>query len=397
MTQLAADVRRLPLAVEQRNLPRGASHPFSLWISLVRNPLRTLPMMLVTLVASLGIASIVVLADSLIRTALAPNDFLKDGLVVRGDAAALDTVELSLRGDAAAATRSRLGPVTFVRGRIFQMDSYFPVLLVADGAGAATLARFGDRIEAGRLPANGTLEIAVPAGFASGRSLAIGDVIGGSGDYTPFPLKIVGLTSGPKWIAIGSTTGVRTAGAAGPEAILITQPDVAARNALEQRLSARVRGGAIVQHWTPREDGATTASYDDDLTLMLGFIMGINAAVLSMIGGLLAFLYFRQRQGEFILLSILGRSKWDLARRTVGEIAVVVGAGWLVGIGCAMLFMRILQELVFSQRAIIIDLADPAPLLYTFPLALCTVVVSAIVTGIALLRFDPIARLQARG
>jgi len=360
--------------------------------------MRTMPMMLVTLIASLGIASIVVLADSLIRTALAPNDFLKDGLVIRGDPAALDNAEVFLRDDPAAATRARLGPQTFIRGRILQLDSYFPVLLVPDGGGASTLARYGDRIDSGRLPATGTLEIAVPVGFAGGRSLRLGDIVGGPGDYTPLPLRIVGLTSGPKWIAIGSATGVRAAGGGGPEAILITQTDTATRDALDRRLRVRLPAPAVtVQHWTPPGDAADAGSYEDDLTLMLGFIMGVNAAVLSSIGGLLAFLYFRQRQAEFILLSIFGRTKWSLAQRTVGEIAVVVGTGWLAGIAAAILFMTILQELVFSKRAIIIDLSDPAPIFYTFPLALFTVAVSAVVTGIALARFDPIARLQARG
>jgi hypothetical protein len=165
---------------------------------------------------------------------------------------------------------------------------------------------------------------------------------------------------------------------------------------MEIAVRDRLGTTAVVLHWTPREDGVDNASYADDLGLLLTFIIAMNASVLAIIGGLLALLYFRERQAEFVILSILGRGKFDLARRAIAEIAVVVGIGWLAGVGTGWGVMAVLQDLVFSQRAIVMDLRDIQPLLYTFPLALTTVLVSAAVTAIALARFDPIARLQAR-
>ncbi len=127
--------------------PSGALNPISLWVSLLRNPLRTVPMMAVTLAASLGIAAVVVLADSLIRTSLAPNDFLLSGLVVRADGPTLDRVDGYVRQQAHSAVSTRIGPPTFIKGRIFQLDSYFLVLTVDDGSAGPLIARYGDHLQ----------------------------------------------------------------------------------------------------------------------------------------------------------------------------------------------------------------------------------------------------------
>lgn len=376
-------------------LPRGARNPISFWVSLARNPLRTVPMMVVTLAASLGIAAVVMLADSLIRTALAPNDYLLGGLVVRADASTLDQVDAYVHGQAGTAVTTRVGPPTFVRGRIFQLDSYFLVLTVADDAAGPLLARYGDHVQTGRLPAPGSLEIAVPVGFAKSRNVTVGDTLGGPGDYTKLPLRIVGLIAGPRWVALGSASGIQAASKDTMQSILVYEPDDTVRAALETGVTGRF-AGATVQHWTPRADGAPEQPYQDDLRLILTFIIVINSVVLSTVGGLLALLYFRQRQTEFLLLSILGRTKLDLCRRATAEIAVVIGAGWLAGLTLAWLLMAALQDVVFSERAIVLDLADPAPLLYTLPLAATTIAVSATVTVLSVIQFDTVAKLQAR-
>jgi hypothetical protein len=377
-----------------RERVRGAKHPFSLWITLSRNPLRTLPMMLATLVASLGVAAVVALSDSVVRTAVAPNDFLREAVIVRADPARLDTIDALLRSESSPPTIKRLGPPTFIRGRLFQFDVWFPVLLVADDEAAAVLDMYGDRIGAGRLPAAGAMEIALPAGLAKARRAELGDTIGGPNDFTPLRLKLVGLIEGPRWIGIGSASAVRAVTGPTPEGLLVYERDAGRLTALEARLRDRFVG-VDVRHWTPREDGTSDPSYDD-LRLILSFVIGVNATVLSIIGGLLALLYFRQRQGEFILLSILGRTKLDLAKRLLAEIAVVVGAGWLGGLVATQVLLIVVGKLVLAERAVILDFVTPGTLLQTFPLAFVTIAVSSVVTLASLYRFDPITRLQAR-
>src|SRR5438270_12728917 len=107
-------------------LPRGARRPFALWVSLIRNPLRTAPMMIATLIASLGTASVVVLAASLLRPALAPNDFLREAVLVRADAPTLEAVGSYVRTGHGDAVATRVGPRLFIRGKMLQFDTYFP-------------------------------------------------------------------------------------------------------------------------------------------------------------------------------------------------------------------------------------------------------------------------------
>jgi hypothetical protein len=374
---------------------RGTSHPFSVWVTLVRNPLRTLPMMLATLVASLGVAAVVALADSVVRTAVAPMDYLRDAVVVRTDPATLDVIAAYVRQLESPPSTTRLGPATFVRGKLFQFDMYFPILVVADGDSTRLLQQYGDHIAAGRLPAGDALEVAIPAGLAKTRSVTIGDTVGGPNDFTPLRLKIVGLVDGPRWIGVASAGGVRAATGPAAEGLLLYEADAGELSALEQNLHERYGAGVDIRHWTPRNDATADPSYDD-LQLMLSFIVGVNATVLSIIGGLLALLYFRQRQAEFVLLSLLGWTKRELGRHLIAEIVIVVGVGWLGGLIATQLLLAVLGQVVLSDRAVVLDFVTPGTLLQTFPLALITIAVSGGVTLFSLSRFDAVSRLQAR-
>ncbi len=368
---------------------RATEHPLSLGTSLVRNPFQTLPMLLATLLAALGIATVVMLATSIARTALAPNDFLMGALLVDPRGAPITTAQAAVRRlpRAADAFSVRIIPV---RGRFLDIELPFPITFVGNGRARELLERYGDHIAEGRLPAPGTLDVALPISLARARHLGVGDAIGGL-DF-PSPLRIVGLVDGPRWIGIGNLAdGSRIT----PDALIAFPAAGIDAGTLEQD----IRGGLgyRTRHWTADPGGSESENkYVADLALLLGFIVLVNAAVLATINGLLALFYFRQRQREFVLLSVLGWDRPALTRRAIGEIAAVIGLGWVLGIAATWGLMRLVDGLLFQDRGITVAFYDPTPAYVTVPLVLTSILISSAVVAVALRRFDPIGHLQGQ-
>ncbi|MFN2520502.1 MAG: FtsX-like permease family protein [Candidatus Limnocylindria bacterium] len=389
MAEPAAVPRQSARATSGRGARASTEHPLSLGTSLVRNPFQTLPMLLATLLAALGIATVVMLATSIARTALAPNDFLMGALLVDPRGAPIAGAEGAVRGLPRAADAFAVRTIP-VKGRFLDIELPFPISFVGGGRARELLERYGDHIAEGRLPAPGTLDVALPISLARARHLGVGDAI--SGLAFPSPLRIVGLVDGPRWIGIGNLVdGSRIT----PDAVIAFPASGVDAAALEQDIRRDLGYGT--RHWTADPGGSESENkYVADLALLLGFIVLVNAAVLATINGLLALFYFRQRQREFVLLSVLGWDKGALTRRALGEIATVIGLGWILGIAATWGLMRLVDGLLFQDRGITVAFYDPTPAFVTIPLVLISILISSAVVAVALRRFDPIGHLQGQ-
>lgn len=394
---LPAAVRTAPPRADA--LPRGAARPLSLLVTLARNPLRTLPMFLAILAASFGIATIVLFAHSLVRTGLATNDFLVGTLFVRTNGATVSEISDYVRSRPETSTlyRTRL---QFVRGRILDMPVWFPVQLTSSAQVPSLTSDYGNRLVQGRYPEK-ALEIVVPVAFAANRGVGIGDEMGGPSDFTRLRLTIVGLTEGPHWVILGSADGLPLAQA--PESVLLFPKGEDAKRDLEAALTERFGGTVKVRHWAlgsidiPDAASLDETQYRGDLQLVLWFIVTVNSAVLAGIGALLSLIYFRQRRPEFVLLSVLGRSRRTLFTHVVTELVVVAGTAWMIGLAAGYAFSGSLGETLLRSRGISMQLQDADPAVYTLPLVTLIVGVSAIVTLLGFLRFDPVSEMEMRG
>ena len=365
-------------------------HPLSIAVSLTRNPLQTGPMLLATLLAALGIATVVMLATSIARTALAPNDFLLGTLHVQPRGAPFAEVDRGVRARPESGDAFRVRTIT-VRGRFLDIELPFPIHVVAQGRSGDLLARYGDHIAEGRLPAPGSLEIALPVSLARARHLGVGDTIFGLD--LPVPFRVVGLVDGPRWVGVAELAPSLPVA---QDALIVFPRADATLESLEAGIRETFGSRVTIRHWTADPGGSErNDEYVADIALLLGFIVLVNAAVLATINGLLAMLYFRQRRREFVLLSVLGWDKPALGRRALAEIGIVVVLGWALGVAATWLLMRGVDALLFAERGISVAYYDPTPAFLTVPLAIVSILVSAAVITAALSRFDPIAHLQA--
>lgn len=347
--------------------------------------------------AAFSIATIVLFAHSVVRTGTATNDFLMGTLLVRSGGANLSEVSAYASAQPGTANIYRT-QLQFVRGRLFDMPVWFPAQLAATADVPRIVGEYGDRLVAGRLPER-ALEIVVPVAFATQRSVGVGDELGGPSDLTSLRLRIVGLIDGPRWVIVGSGDGLPAKDV--PESLLVFPRADGARAGLESSLVDRFGAAVKVRHWSlgsidvPGVD-LDESTYRGDLQLILWFIVTVNAAVLAGIGALLSLIYFRQRRPEFVLLSVLGRSRGTLFRRVVTELVVVAGVAWALGLAAGYGFSGFLGDTLLRSRGITMDLQDLDPALYTLPLVALIVAVSAVVTLVGFLRFDPVSEMEAR-
>jgi len=74
----------------------------------------------------------------------------------------------------------------------------------------------------------------------------------------------------------------------------------------------------------------------------------------------------------------------------------VVAVGWLIGAALCMAGLVCAQASVYGPRGLSLDLANPAPWLFTAPIPLAVVAASAGTISRLLSRLDPVAVIERR-
>ena len=192
----------------------------------------------------------------------------------------------------------------------------------------------------GRLPAAGAAEVAIAEGFAAGRGLAVGDVVGFAGQAGRFDLHLVGLLDDR--FALASTNGGRvgithlsdlqgalafTDRASHLELGLVEGVDL---ETVRARLQATVGEAFTVTY--PAGTGDATSGIVQ--TLQSGLL--ILAATLMALGGFMAYNTFMagvvERTREYALLRTICMKRGDVLRLALWEAGWVSAAGVVAGL-----------------------------------------------------------------
>lgn len=128
------------------------------------------------------------------------------------------------------------------------------------------------------------------------------------------------------------------------------------------------------------------------LSLMEGTIAVMAALALAGLNSI----FVRQRQAEFGVLHALGFSCRQLVRRVARETLLTTGAAWLLGIlGCAAIVAYLHYE-QYTPLGWQLDFFNLAPWLYTLPVPVAVLLVSAGAVAWALSRLEPVAVIERR-
>jgi ABC-type lipoprotein release transport system permease subunit len=133
-----------------------------------------------------------------------------------------------------------------------------------------------------------------------------------------------------------------------------------------------------------------------NLMLMLAAIESVIVIVAAIALAVLNYFFFAQRQEEFGTLHALGHSRPWLVLRTAKETISVVAVAWLVGALVCIVGLIYAQADVYVPKGLSLNFANFAPWLFTLPIPLIVVIVSAGTITWMLRRLDPVSIIERR-
>ena len=129
---------------------------------------------------------------------------------------------------------------------------------------------------------------------------------------------------------------------------------------------------------------------------VFGVVEFIIAVVAAVALAVLSYTFFAQRQEEFGTLHALGRSRSWLVLRTIRETASIVAIAWLISALLCGIFLAFVQISLYSPNGLSLNFFSPIPWLFTLPLPLTVVLVSAGLVAWTLRRLDAVSIIERR-
>lgn len=383
-----------------RDRSRHLKKPLSPGAFLVRNPGKSLPLMLVITLAVLLIAGIVSIMDSIplsIRTVYGYSRFLT-GATPRGDSQMVPRLKQHFAESPVPVERmvacrtvlfnvkSIVGPWPFILYGFHPEDARF----ITNKIPLGTLD--------GHLPRRGEPEAVITEPVARNLGLSIGDILLKPTDeknYSPLPVEIVGIFDSEEWFAFTSYEYL-AANHFPPIDVLM----VFAKNQREQRkldawAEKSLRGIRAITYTYPSLERDTEETFRV-LFKILNLVIALLVLVIAIMMAMLMNIYLSQRLVEFGLLQAIGFTRRKLITRTAAEAVLVVAAGWMFGVVCVYGLLSAVKALLMEPRALALDTLDPRAYLYT--LAVPVVIVCAAIAAVfyRFRRFDPISVVERR-
>jgi ABC-type lipoprotein release transport system permease subunit len=283
-------------------------------------------------------------------------------------------------------------PVGISRARIYGVSGQDLPLL---------LDRFGMQLTEGRLPQSHSNEIVLSEAVVANRGLRVGDAVGRpvyeEDEDIPAEMVVVGILASPD-IALGfaSLEYLESHALYSSSAVsLLAVPAEGQKSELDAWLEGYVAS-----------EGTRVSTYGASLrearqsTLAMHLLFAGLEAVIALVAAAaltaLNHIYFAQRQEEFGILHAVGRGRPWLTLRAAKESGGVVAVGWLIGAALCMAGLVCAQASVYGPRGLSLDLANPAPWLFTVPIPLAVVAASAGTISRLLSRLDPVAVIERR-
>jgi hypothetical protein len=108
------------------------------------------------------------------------------------------------------------------------------------------------------------------------------------------------------------------------------------------------------------------------------------------------YISFTQRREEFGILNALGHSRLWLVLRTAKETGSVVAIAWLISVVICGVSLIYVQNAVYAPKGISLNLFNPKPWSFTFPIPLAIILASAGTIAWMLAKLDPVAVVERR-
>ncbi|MFC1975173.1 FtsX-like permease family protein [Chloroflexota bacterium] len=260
----------------------------------------------------------------------------------------------------------------------------------------------------GHWPDARTNDIVISEAFARNRNLKIGDILGNRehSAYTgiepmPFELEISGIyiprpttPDNQIWSAFMSLEFV-TSFLENPDMTLLVAPKTGQKVVLDDWLENEVADHQIGVH-TYRQKKIQDAKWLGTIMLTIALIEVAIAIVAALALAVLNYIFVAQRQSEFGLLHALGFQRLRLVGRALRETAFTTGAAWGISLILCLIGLVYLQFVFFIPKGLHLNFFNPLPWLFTAPIPVAVLLVTAGTTARMLSKLDPVSIIERR-
>lgn len=380
--------------------PEACANPLSAWLFFRRNLSRTAPVTLVIVLSVVLIGTVVTIIRSIDLTVLTVYGYNRYFLVAvprNGERIDPETEQI-IRSEPLVKDIYRIS-VCFTNIRT--IFGKFPFVLFGlsqeDLPRVLKLTRM--RLVAGRLPRRGEPACALSVGIARNRGLKIGDVVLAPNiedSFAPVPVKLVGLLDGENWFAVIPIEFVQKHYFPLLEELVVTAPSPEQQPELDRRLDKSL-DKRLVRLFTYGQLVRELRSSLSNLYLIMNIVIAIVVLVIAIMMGMLSNIFFIQRLPEFALLAAMGYTRGALLWRIVKETALLVTAGWTVGVLLSMGILWGLYWWLFEPRGLLLQPMDWQAYRYTIPVPIAVLAFAAMSVGPRLLAMDPVLVIERKG
>jgi len=133
-----------------------------------------------------------------------------------------------------------------------------------------------------------------------------------------------------------------------------------------------------------------------NLTLVFAAIEIGIAVIVAIAVAVMNYVSFTQRREEFGVLNALGHGRPWLVQRTAKETGAVVAVAWLISAVIYGISLLCVQATIYTPKGIGLNLFNPIPWLFTFPIPLAVILASAGTIARVLRRLDPVSIIERR-
>jgi hypothetical protein len=269
---------------------------------------------------------------------------------------------------------------------------------------------YGLQLKEGHLPRPGSNEMVIPGTLAQNRGLGVGDLIGDpdqpaypGASSLPVPFVVSGIFVRPASPEGGDGLGFISLEFLEefepfplPEVLpLMVVPKAGQKDALDAWLEVELAGGeASVLTYRQEIDRVQAKARQDMLSMAL--LEGVIAAVAAIGLAVLNYIFISQRQSEFGVLHALGYGRRQLVGRVLGETAFTAGIAWGLSGIIGLMGMLLLRYALFAPLGLSFDLFNITPWLYTLPIPVAVLAVTAGTTARTLSKLDAVSIVERR-
>lgn len=390
------------IEVETGRLPTlPKARPLVASTYLVRNARKTTPLVAVIVLAVLLVAGIVSIMNSIplsIRTIYSYSKIML-GVTPRGDADMTPKIKARILAESPVPI-DRLIVCRASGAQVRSIVGKWPFVVIALGQEDMRyyLRRMQvSRIE-GRLPAAGKPEALISVPVARNLGLGIGDALIGPDKneaYSPQSVKIVGIADSPQWLMLAPIEYHQVNHFPPIDLLVVFARNDADQEKLDSWATEAFRGDrAQVFAWAELEK--TTNEMFATLYKILNVVIALLVLVITLMMGMLMNIYQSQRLQEYGLLQALGYTKRRLLRRSLAESVIVVVGGWVLGLLCAHLLLRVVKLILMDPSAYALDTLDPLAFAYTIPIPIAILGAAFLTVWLRFRDFDPVGVVERR-